>query len=339
MSAAFSLLFLGNSYTQNHQLDVVAAAMLAEGTGETALGARLTSGGLTLADHVARAQGSDERWVSALASTESSWDWIFLQEQSQIPGFPEGHHLLKRSVTASGILDGYAQERGAQTVFVMTWGRRDGDSSNPDLYPDFTTMQELLTAGYLRYVDTNTTSERTVWVAPCGLAWQATYNAILADGGDPLADGSLFERLYSSDGSHPSPAGNHLNAAVIYATLTGESPVGLSDPSGQVDKKTAAQLQAIAAEVVLSGTPDIRYPWQDTQTDDTDPQTDDTDPQTDDTDPQTDDTEPDTEDTTSQEQDTEEQLEPEHGEPGGCRSSKAMLLPLMLLPLLRVRRW
>ena len=327
MPSPLPLLFLGNSYTMNHALDQLVATMLAEGSGQSWEASRLTSGGLTLETHLARVEGEHDDWVTALASKDAQWSWVFLQEQSQIPGFPEHNSYVQGSLSAASGLTDYATARDAQAVFLMTWGRRDGDSQNSERYPDFTTMQDRLAEGYLRYVETNSTPERPVWIAPAGLAWQHIHDALLADGQDPLDDGSLFTTLYASDGSHPSVAGNHLNAAVIYATLTGLSPVGLTDPSGQLDAETTAALQEAAAAVVLGDSPDILYPWEDEDPGDTE---DDTEDDADTADPG------DTEDESSPEDDSDGESAPP--ESTGCRSSRAAVLPLLPLLLLGMRR-
>ncbi|MFT5680747.1 MAG: hypothetical protein ACI8RZ_001653 [Myxococcota bacterium] len=330
------LLFLGNSYTMNQSLDATVAEMLSEGTGEAWSGAKLAAGGLTFSSHVERAQGGHPDWVAALTDKGSQWDWVFLQEQSQIPGFPEDNAYVLDSVSAAETLCDYAADRGGQSVFVMTWGRRDGDPDNQARYSDFTTMQGHLTEGYLRYVAACTTPERAVWVAPAGLAWQQIHDDILADGGDPLADDSLFSRLYIADGSHPSPAGNHLAAAVIYATITGESPVGLSDSSGMVDDASLATLQAAAAAVVLGDSPDIDYPWEDGEDGETG-EPEDTGELGDTGDGTT------SEDTALPADAAADDTGPTHTvgaptEDGGCRSGRALALPVLLLGLLGIRR-
>ena len=55
---------------------------------------------------------------------------------------------VEASRESAVVLDGYAAATGAQTMFLMTWGRRDGDADNPDLYGDYVTMQGLLADGF-----------------------------------------------------------------------------------------------------------------------------------------------------------------------------------------------
>ena len=246
-----SLLFLGNSYTFVNDLNLATEALLEEGAAawEDTATTRLAEGGYTWQDHVARVD-TDPAWEEALVTGDTPWAYGILQEQSQIPGFHGESALWDDSLTAATQLDAWLQARGAGTVVLLTWGRKDGDETNPDLYPDFPTMQAELTEGTLAYQDALSTAEHPVYVAPIGPAFAVIYDDAVAAGEVPQ-DG-LFGRLYSADGSHPSPTGTHLAACVLYATLTGDSPVGLSAP-GSVDAADAAAVQAAVEAVVLSG--------------------------------------------------------------------------------------
>ena len=55
--------------------------------------------------------------------------------------------------------------------------------------------------------------------------------------------------LYAPDKRHPSLAGTYLASCVVFAALTGRSPVGTSYLAG-VDAPTAAFLQTVAWETV-----------------------------------------------------------------------------------------
>jgi hypothetical protein len=160
-----------------------------------------------------------------------------------------------------GGLDALIAAKGGQTVLMMTWGRRDGDGENPKLYPDYLTMQSALTEGYLRYVEQKSSDERPLWVAPVGLAFQHIYLALEGEGLDPLDSSGLFAALYVEDGSHPSPLGSHLAAAVIYTSITGLSPLGLPDGQG-LDPGQKAAVEEVARAVVLEETPEIAYPFE-----------------------------------------------------------------------------
>jgi hypothetical protein len=223
---------------------------------------RLAEGGYAFPDHVARAS-TDPLWEDALVTGSTPWAWGFLQDQSQIPGFYGEDSSWEASAVAGEQLDDWLEARGAETALLLTWGRRDGDETNPQLFPDFPTMQDELTEGYLAYRDRFATDARPVWVAPAGLAFAAVY-AAEADPADPT---SLFYRLYDVDGSHPSPAGTWLVACVVFSTITGRSAEPVTPLAG-VDATEAELLAATAWEVVSSGAAGLTYPWTgDTPTD------------------------------------------------------------------------
>ncbi len=253
------VLLMGNSYTQANSLDAILQRLLAN-TVPDASGTRLTSGGLRLSDHANNVLTPDHHWNTTL-NGGTNWDAVVLQDQSQVPGFPTTHGSWQASLAGAEVLDDMTEEAGADTVLMMTWGRRDGDSTNPTMYPNYTVMQHRLEVGYLAYAENLSTPDRPVYVAPAGLAFQRIHDDIVAQGGDPLAQGSLFRSLYSSDGSHPSLSGSYLAASVLYATLTGNSPLGLVDPT-PLDDAVKLQLQQAAEATVFVDTPDLRYPWR-----------------------------------------------------------------------------
>jgi MYXO-CTERM domain-containing protein len=258
----FELLFVGNSYTFVNDLDLVSAEVFAAGAEPDVATTRLAESGYRWADHVAQSETAGTAWEAALVDPGEPWTWVVLQEQSQIPGFPQDDPTWLESAASVDILDADAEALGARTLLLCTWGRRLGDPDNPTLYPDFPTMQAALTEGYLAYRDQLSTDDRPVYVAPAGLAFAAVYDAVAATGTRPEDDGTTFSKLYQSDGSHPSPAGTWLVAWVVYASLTGESPIGLPLPSG-IPEADAAWLQDIADEVVIGNAAGLDYAWSD----------------------------------------------------------------------------
>ncbi len=255
------MLFLGNSYTFQGELDQVVAELFAAADMEVAA-QRLAQPGWSFVDHVEAVETDGSAHALAFAEPH---DWVILQEQSQIPGFPEGQSDFEASRDGAVTLDGHAADSGAQTMFLMTWGRRAGDSTNLDIFPDYPTMQAALAEGYTTYVAEASADGTQAWIAPAGLAWQAVYEDVIAGGGDPTDPTSTFGGLYVDDGSHPSARGTYLAACVIYASITGDSPEGLGAPEEVAD---ATYLQGIAAEVVLSGQ-GFEYPWETTDPIDT----------------------------------------------------------------------
>ena len=271
VASADDLLHVGNSYTFFNDLELVTRGLLAQADaarwseGRTV---RLADGGLRFVDHLARTEQDGSGWQAALAGTDT-WDWVVLQEQSQIPGFPQDQSDFRASRRAAQDLDERVEASGAQTLLLLTWGRRAGDEANRERFPDFTTMQAALTDGYLAYRDATSTEARPTWIAPAGPAFARVYAATLTAGEEPLAAGSRFSRLYTEDGSHPSPLGTYLTACVLTGTITGRPTSGLL-PSPGVTADDAAWLQSAADATVHDTALPFTYPWSGTSPDDGD---------------------------------------------------------------------
>jgi hypothetical protein len=252
-----TVLMLGNSYTQVGDLQAVTAdALGASVPGDVEFGAvRLTAGGLQFVDHLARVrgeqQGDENPWREALVTGDDVWDVVILQEQSQIPGFPstEGMYIASRDAAAG--LDEAIAARDADTVFMATWGRRDGDAQNASMYPDFHTMNDRILDGYLAYAGDSRAAGRRVTVAPVGTAFAAIYAVDVAAGRDPLGAEGLFASLYSPDGSHPSPVGTMLAAWTLVAALNGREVAGAPLESPSVDADLLVVLQTAADAAVF----------------------------------------------------------------------------------------
>lgn len=215
------VLFIGNSYTFEHNLPRLFADLAAAG-GHPAEVDLVAWGGATLAEHVARGD-------AAARLAAQPWDRVVIQEQSVIPALAD---LRAREMyPAARRLARLAHEAGARPTLLLTWGRRDGlrDAG----FAGFGPMQDQLTRGYLRIAD-----ELGLPVAPAGEAWR---RAIAESPG---------VALWQADGSHPSLAGSYLTACVLYAATFGESPAGLPAPRG-IAPEDAAWLQEIAAAVTL----------------------------------------------------------------------------------------
>jgi len=203
----------------------------------------ITPGGQRLAGHLASAEMMGSRHHTALMGP---LDVVILQEQSQIAGFPTGNADLEASTSAAVGLTELVEMAGATAVFYMTWGRRDGDSRNPTLYPDFLSMQERLEQGYRRYVREAREAGFRPVIAPVGPAFRLIYRDIEAEGMDPLNASSEFYGLYAGDGSHPSASGTYLAASVILGAVLGGPVAELDWMPGALDEETARRLRLVA---------------------------------------------------------------------------------------------
>jgi hypothetical protein len=252
-----NLLFIGNSYTYGNDLDQMTATLLqnAGPTWENTVSTRHAAGGAKFFQHLAEADGTQGDTALRGYLEGPAFFAVMLQEQSQIPGFPQANELYTQSSAAFMGLNNLVAVNGGHTMALMTWGRRTGDSQNAFRYPDFKTMQGHLKDGYFQYARAASTTERPVMVIPAGLAFEKIYDDIAATGQDPLSDASLFWQLYSGDGSHPSLHGTYLTACVIYASLTGETLEGISWAPEGIDEINRSLLQSAANFAVFSAEP------------------------------------------------------------------------------------
>lgn len=205
------ILFIGNSYTYYNDLDVVLKKLAMSAKLPVKLQtARLVKGGAALQDHY-----TDPKTAAMIAKVQ--WDLIVLQEQSTLPvqNPPAFFEYAQK-------LEAQIEQRGAKPVFYMTWARQQKPEMIEPLDQAYTRMGRQLDA----------------FVAPVGLAWEASLKA------------HPDIRLYDEDGSHPNLNGTYLTACVFYATLTGLSPVGLSNAGMDISPQQVLTLQEIAWQAV-----------------------------------------------------------------------------------------
>jgi hypothetical protein len=195
-----SVFFLGNSYTYFNNLPGIL-----EGISEGLHGPRViadshTHGGYTLRRHL------DDGHLPGAFGTRGAdgpgWDVVVLQEQSSLAtttdtltgdlGSPDQFQGAVRD------LGTVVRRLGATPALYMTWAKKRWPNQLDEISEAY--------RGVAAEVDSP--------VAPVGAAW-----AVVIDQRPDL-------ELFVADGSHPTPAGSYLAACVIYATLTGESPVG-----------------------------------------------------------------------------------------------------------------
>lgn len=264
-------LFVGNSYTGQNGLANVFDSIIENGIPEwkdQVFSRALQQGGRTLGSHLMDADGTngDKPLRQALVTEPIPWNWVTLQDQSQVPGFYdynwEGTEYW-RSTQAAIQLNDMIDDLGGQTMFFMTWGRRDGDNGNSGLYPDFLTMQDKLEEGYRQYQEATTTPSRPTYIAPVGLVFKTIYMDELNAGNEPPGQDSLFRALYRGDGSHPSVWGTYVAALTLYSSMTGNSPVLINWWPEEVPEDTARRLQDAVSRTILEtfDSGEIDYPF------------------------------------------------------------------------------
>jgi PKD domain/Secretion system C-terminal sorting domain len=241
----YKAMFLGNSYTYVNDLPSILQSLTLAG-GDTLIKDSNTPGGYTF-------QGHSTNTTSLSLIQANDWDFAILQEQSQIPSFPQSQVQQDCYPYAAILNDNIkAHDSCTVTVFYMTWGRKYGDASNCGGWPAVCTyagMQYELRRSYL-----NLASQNNALVAPCGSAW---WESIKRD--------STLE-LYQGDFSHPAYTGSYLNACVFYATMYRRSPVGLNF-YGSLTAATAQYLQQVAHDVVFDSLTQWRIGLDDVQAD------------------------------------------------------------------------
>jgi hypothetical protein len=154
------------------------------------------------------------------------WDDVVLQDYSlQTLDKPDLFFLFVRR------FDGEIDALGARTVLYQTWSRKNLPQTGPRIYTAYE----------------DAAAETGAKLAPVGRAFAAATKQ------RPELN------LYTSDNSHPSPAGTYLAVCVLYATLLDRSPLGLvsyvvdekSKPVITLKPEDARFLQQIAQKVVL----------------------------------------------------------------------------------------
>ena len=205
------VLFVGNSYTYYNDLPGT-ILQLASSKGDSLYQESSAGGGQRLSGH-ASAPNTYQSFK------KTNWDYIVLQEQSQLPSFPISQVQKDVFPYAKQLCDSiHAIQNCTKPVFFMTWGRENGDQPNCGFYKPLCTyegMQMELRKNYLSMANTN-----NAFASPVGMVWREIRRKW------PNIN------LYNSDESHPRPEGTYAAACTFYAVLYGKSPVGASYKGG-----------------------------------------------------------------------------------------------------------
>lgn len=229
---SYSILFIGNSYTQRNELPTTLFAAVAKSAGYTGVKVEMViKGGETLANHASSVSETGAVIDKKLAQTK--YDYVVIQEQSDLPAsepgaFFDGARALCEKIAANG----------AKPVMYETWGKKEGHAN----------------LGTFKW-----TSEEMTWrIAASYSAIGKELNAVVAYTGlafrDVLVNSPSIE-LYDPDLSHPSYAGSYLAAMTIFAQIFNVDPVGISY-NGSVPAETATVLKQAAHNAVFK-TPEI----------------------------------------------------------------------------------
>lgn len=218
--AGEKILFIGNSYTGGIKGTVT--QLFKEQKTDAKL-EFINPGGKNLMFHFKNAKTIER-------IKKGDYDKIILQDQSQTPALP-GYNKIFHDATAEFAKLFKSLKKKPTVYYYMTWGRRDGDKRNKNIFPDYPTMQKALTENYSKAAKKN-----GAIIVPAGLAYRELFKK----------DKELFRSLYAGDGSHTGKNGAYLISCVFYAVLFKKDPVKDIKWNSKLDAKTAAKLRQIA---------------------------------------------------------------------------------------------
>ena len=227
------VLFIGNSYTAVNNLPQLTAdcALSIGFAGMPVEVASSTPGGTTFQMHTNNA-------TTQSLINQGNWDYVVLQEQSQLPSFPDSQVATDCFPFAAQLNNQILSvDSCTETVFYMTWGRQNGDASNCASWPPVCTyegMDSLLNLRYRQMAIAN-----NAILSPVGALWnyiRNTYPEI---------------NLYSADGSHPSLEGSYAAACSMIAVMLRTDPY-LITYSSALDPVVAEKIKLAAQEVVFN---------------------------------------------------------------------------------------
>lgn len=179
------ILFIGNSYTYVNSLPQMFKAFTENELPDYSITVKfIGGGGATLERH----------WEVGEAAREirsGNWNYVILQGQSMLgsndltdPDSPNQFYKYARKLHAE------IKKSGAETIFLMTWARKN--------LPE---QQKYLTNAYQKIV-----AELGSKLAPAGSVWENCRK---------ISDIALYRK----DRSHPAIAGTYLTALTLFGTI------------------------------------------------------------------------------------------------------------------------
>lgn len=195
--------FIGNSYTDTHNIPQLIQS-IAKAAGDQLSYTSHVPGGATLQQH-----NNNQNVNNTIA--QGNWDYVVLQEQSQLPAFPDADVNNQVYPYATALSQKIKQANPcAKVTFYMTWGRKNGDQANCAFWKPLCTyigMDDLLQQRYMTMATTNKGI-----VAPVAAVWRYLIT------NNPEID------LYSADESHPSVEGAMAAAYTFYTVFFEKAP-------------------------------------------------------------------------------------------------------------------
>ncbi|MEZ5016136.1 MAG: T9SS type A sorting domain-containing protein [Flavipsychrobacter sp.] len=204
-------LFIGNSYTAVNSLPQIVSD-IAKSMGDTLTYGIEAPGGYYFLSHISVNPPATINKIKV-----GNWNYVILQEQSVNPAQPDNGvntTLFPYAKRLDSLINLY--NNCVETIFYMTWGRKNGDSFFCDYYTtkfnwpyycSYNTMDSMIRIRYEQLGDSN-----NAILSPVGAIWRYIRNNY------PNIE------LYDSDESHPSEAGSYAGACSFYTTLFRKDP-------------------------------------------------------------------------------------------------------------------
>lgn len=223
-----SILFIGNSYTYCWEMPMI-TDLMARSTGNTLNYNVSAIGGYTLEQH------SGNGTTLGLIH-QGNWDFVALQEYSQYPSEPFStfqNQTLPYVAYLNNEINAY--NPNAETIFYMTWGRKNGDASRCSRLPSVCTYMgmDALTRERYEYMAENYHGI----LSPAGAVWRY------------IRQNHPTIELFDTDDSHPIAAGAYATACSFYTAIFRKDPTQITY-NYILSNEEAAQIRAAAKAVV-----------------------------------------------------------------------------------------
>jgi hypothetical protein len=230
LSQTKKVLFIGNSYTFVNNMPQITANIASN------MGNELIFSSSAIDSYSLQLHSANSATLNLIR--QGGWDYVVLQEYSQYPSEPLAWVEVNVYPYAQ-YLDNYINtyNSGAETMFYMTWGRKNGDAERCSRLPSVCTyigMDDLTRERYMFMAQAN-----QAVVSPVGAVWRY------------IRENYPSIELYQSDGSHPSPAGSYAAACCFYTALYMKDP-GLITYNYTLDPADALKIRTATKMVVFN---------------------------------------------------------------------------------------
>lgn len=193
--------FIGNSYTSYNNLPQLISQM-AQSTNDQLIYQEHSPGGSTFQQHLNNAQV-----VNTI--NQATWDYVVLQQQSQMPAFPNATATLNPAAQLCTLIK--TANPCTVPMFYMTWGRKNGDAVNcANGITYMCTYEGMDDKLYERYMQMTEDNDATV--SPVARVWRY------------IRENHPTIELYSPDESHPSLEGSMAAAYTFYVAIYKKDP-------------------------------------------------------------------------------------------------------------------